>query len=312
MQSFIISLNAVFPIAMMILLGILLKKYHFVSESTFSEINRFVFTFCLPVTLFLNIAETDLSDHSNMNMVLFCIIVDLILAFLSILCMKKVNLPSAKKGVLVQDFVRTNIVILGLPIAQSIYGADKVGVTSILIAWIVPTTNLLAVLVLEHYSDRKANLKGTIISILKNPIIIGALVGLCSKMIGLKLPTFAMNSLKMLNQISTPLALIALGGLFKFSSLKENAKILVIFDVIKMFILPSIIIGLAVLFGFRGVPLISIVIFFAGPAAVSSYSMAVQMGADGELAAQLVVVTTLTVIFSLMVLLTILGNLGLM
>ena len=66
----------------------------------------------------------------------------------------------------------------------------------------------------------------------------------------------------------------------------------------------------AALFGFRGVPLISLLILFGGPVAVSSYSLAVQMDADSELAAELVVTTSLAVLFSFILFITVLGNLG--
>ena len=44
--------------------------------------------------------------------------------------------------------------------------------------------------------------------------------------------------------------------------------------------------------GFRDIELASVLIMFSAPTAVSSFTMAEQMGADSELAGQLVVFTT--------------------
>jgi malate permease and related proteins len=46
------------------------------------------------------------------------------------------------------------------------------------------------------------------------------------------------------------------------------------------------------LLGFRGEALLGLMVLFASPTAVSSYTMAQQMGADGKLAGQLVAFTT--------------------
>ena len=44
--------------------------------------------------------------------------------------------------------------------------------------------------------------------------------------------------------------------------------------------------------GFRGIPLACIMLVFAPPVAVASYTMAAEMDSDGDLAAEVVVLTT--------------------
>jgi predicted permease len=48
----------------------------------------------------------------------------------------------------------------------------------------------------------------------------------------------------------------------------------------------------AVLFGFRNEVLVPLLLMSGAPTAVSSYTMAQQMGGDGELAGEIVVFTT--------------------
>lgn len=310
MQNFIVAFNAVFPVTVMIFIGVFLRRANYIQEDAFKQFNWLIFHICLPITLFLNISDADLDVISDFKLLAFVFITLFAIAGLAVFTFKFIPLSNQKKGVVVQDFTRTNFVVLGLPIAQSIYGPENIGLTSFLIAWVVPVSNLVGVLILQLYSDKHLNLRGTIINILKNPLIVGALLGVAFQLLNLQLPTAFHSTLKMLNQISTPLALIVLGGLFQFSSLKENAKILTYFSIVKMFILPAIVVLLAILFGFRDVALVSILILFGGPAAVTSYSMAVQMGADGDLAAQIILVTTILVLFSLILFLTILGAYG--
>ena len=50
---------------------------------------------------------------------------------------------------------------------------------------------------------------------------------------------------------------------------------------------------IAVALGFRGIELGTLITMLAAPGAVSSFTMAEQMGADGDLAGQIVVFTSL-------------------
>ena len=60
----------------------------------------------------------------------------------------------------------------------------------------------------------------------------------------------------------------------------------------KLIVAPLVFLSLAVLMGIRGVGLACVFISFGAPTAVSSYPMAQQMGGDGELAAEIVAMTS--------------------
>jgi hypothetical protein len=66
-----------------------------------------------------------------------------------------------------------------------------------------------------------------------------------------------------------------------------------------MIAVPLIFMPLAVALGFRGPILCALLVLFAAPTAVASYPMAVAMGADGQLAGQLVCSTTVVSIFTM-------------
>lgn len=56
---------------------------------------------------------------------------------------------------LIQGMFRSNYVIMGIPVATALLGADQLGTVSILIAVIVPLFNMLAVVVLEVFRGQK-------------------------------------------------------------------------------------------------------------------------------------------------------------
>ena len=164
--------------------------------------------------------------------------------------------------------------------------------TSILIAVIVPLNNVLSVVALSIYSDHKIQPGQIILDILKNPMFIGTLAGILISLTGLRFPVFLDDTLSGIKGLVTPLALIVMGGTFRFDALK-NARIQLALTVFfKLILIPIIGLTLAVLYGLTRENLVPMLTMLGGPTAVSSYTMAQQMGGDDELAGDIVVVTS--------------------
>ena len=60
----------------------------------------------------------------------------------------------------------------------------------------------------------------------------------------------------------------------------------------KLVLVPLVFLAISYAFGFRDISLLSLMIMFAAPTAVSSFQMAKQMDGDGDLAGQIVVFTS--------------------
>lgn len=93
--------------------------------------------------------------------------------------------------------------------------------------------------------------------------------------------------------MATPYCLIVLGGNIHLSRFGDYGRSLWLAVLGKSVIIPLVFIPLVVLAGFRRDALAALAVMLACPTAVSGYTLANQCGADGELAAQLIVVTTL-------------------
>ena len=124
---------------------------------------------------------------------------------------------------------------------------------------------------------------------------------------------------KDLKAIASPLALVVLGGQFEFSAVKGMTKEITVATVWRVLLVPLIGIGGAVLlsecahivsFGPEIYP--TFVALFGTPVAVSSAIMAGEMDNDEQLAAQLVVWTSLSSIVTISVTVFILLSCGLL
>ena len=115
-----------------------------------------------------------------------------------------------------------------------------------------------------------------------------------------------------LAKLSTPIAFMILGGDLDFSKVRGNLKVASVVLTIKLVILPLIMIPMIVMMGYRDADLLSGLLAYQTPVAVSSYIMAQQAGADGQLAGQLVVFSSVLSIFTLFVTILILRTIGLL
>lgn len=295
MDSFLLSFNLVFPMFLLLATGKLARKTNLLTSESTDRLNALVFKIFLPVSIFKNVYNSSVSDVFDKKLIAFGII-SVTLCFLLLILLTSGCKNRKSRGVLIQGIYRSNFLIFGLPVAESFYPDGSLsGKASVLIAIIVPLFNGLAVIALEMFKENKQSGTKTFLNILKNPLIIGSALGFVAlflKEAGFLLPDAVYKTVSDLSAAATPLALIALGASLDFSKIKGESKYLIWGLLGKLVLSPAVFIGAAVLLGFRDRELAIILSMFASPASVSSYTMAQQMGADDDLAAELVVIGT--------------------
>jgi malate permease and related proteins len=154
-------------------------------------------------------------------------------------------------------------------------------------------------------------------NIIKNPLIIGVFTGLLFLLIRGLIPTvngekvfllsrdikFSIDAIRLISLTASPMALIALGGQFEISAVKELAGQIAQGVLWRIVIVPGVALTLAYLFRnqISGMDYAfpALIALFGTPAAVSSAIMAGEMGGDAKLAGQIVVWTTIFSMFTL-------------
>ena len=292
MENLMISANAVLPMCLVMALGYGTRRLGWLRREEISTINKIAFRIFLPCLLYYNIYCSDLSgsfDPLLMTYAVGGVLLTFGLALGYTLLTEK--LPE-RRGVLIQGMFRSNYVIMGIPVATALLGADQLGTVSILIAVIVPLFNMLAVVVLEVFRGQKPKPLHILGQIAKNPLVIGSVLGILTLVAGIRLPHILEQTIQSVSAIASPLQLFLLGAFFQFSGLKTYRRQLVTVSIAKLIVSPGLFLGLGALLGFRGVAFVSLIGIFASPTAVNSFTMAQQMGGDAELAGDTVVVTS--------------------
>ena len=299
MDNLILSAGVVLPLFLMMALGYALRRMSLVDAHTLSGLNKLVFRVFLPVMLFKNIYDTNLSDSFEPKLMAFAVCSILLLFMLTMVIVPLLEKENPKRATMVQAIYRSNFILFGLPITTALFGPEKAGVAAILISVTIPLFNIFAVVALEFFRGGRFDGKKALMGIVTNPLIIASFLGIIFLLCGIRLPKPVMSAISDVGKAATPMALLVLGGTFKFSAVSGSLRQLIICVIGKLIVSPGLFLTLAVFFGFRGVELAAILSLFASPTATSSYPMAVEMDADGELAGQVVVLGSLFSVFTM-------------
>ena len=305
-----ISANAVLPMCLVMALGYGTRRLGWIRREEISAINKIAFRIFLPCLLYYNVYCSDLSGSFDPLLMAYAVGGVLLTFGLSLgYTLLTEKLPE-RRGVMIQGMFRSNYVIMGIPVATALLGADQLGTVSILIAVVVPLVNMLAVVVLEVFRGQKPKPLHILGQIAKNPLVIGSVLGILTLAAGIRLPHILEQTIQNISAIASPLQLFLLGAFFQFSGLKTYRRELVTVSAAKLIVAPGLFLGLGALLGFRGVAFVSLIGVFASPTAVNSFTMAQQMGGDAELAGDIVVTTSAVSILTMFLWIFLFKSLG--
>ncbi len=309
LDSFLFALSAVAPIVLTVALGYILKCIGFMNDAFCKMANKLVFRVFLPVMLFLNVYRIEDIGGLDWGYIVYVLCALLVIFALSIPAVLAVTRKPGGRGALLQAVFRSNYALIGIPLAEALFGATGVAVATLLSAVTIPLLNILAVISLSVFRENgeKPNVKKILLEIAKNPLIIGVLAGVAAlgvrALLGAAEISFRLSDLTpiytvmgYLSNMATPMALLVLGAQFTFSAVASLKKEIIFGTLMRTVIVPALGIGAAFLFfrnQFTGAHFASFVAMFATPVAVSSVPMAQEMDGDAILAGQLVVWTTL-------------------
>ena len=309
MDSLLFAINAVSPIIIMVAIGYILKKLGFMKPDFAKAANKLVFRLFLPAMLFLNVYKIQEFGDIKFGYVGYVMVAILVIFGLAIPAVMAVTPKAARRGALLQATFRSNYALIGIPLAQSLFGDEGVLVATLLSAVTIPTLNVLAVISLSIFREggEKPSVKKILLGIAKNPLIASVLMGLVA--LGIRAlfvkwgVAFRLTDIKpvytvlgYLSNMATPLALLVLGAQFEFSAVSSLRREILFGTAMRTVVVPLVAVGGAYLLfrnQFGGAHFASFVAFFATPVAVSSVPMAQEMDADATLAGQLVVWSTL-------------------
>lgn len=299
MESMRIALEIVLPLFLLMAVGYVIRLTGLMNETSVRQTNKVIFTVFLPMLVFQNVCRTDLSESFD-SWLLIYVISGVVLQFLLALCIAFLTeKENSQRGVMLQGMFFSNFVLFGIPVCTALFGEQAAGSASILVSVIVPLYNILAIIALEIFNGGRHSPLRALKGILLNPLTLASIAGILCHVFHIELPSAISDTVSSLAAIATPLAFVILGASFGFRDVGSCVKGLCVTLGVKLFFFPVLFLGLAILLGFRGASLAVLLTVFASPIAVSSFTMAQQMGGDDRLAGQLVIFSSVLSIFTM-------------
>jgi len=294
-----VALSVTAPIFLIISLGVWLKHIKIINQEFIQSSSKLIFNVGLPVMLFTSTATRDFQHLINITHISLLLLTTFLVFFISDFAARKTLATKRDKGVFVQGAFRGNLIIIGLALCANAYPEEGIAIATLPMAIIIIVYNLLSIFTLNASLQQQVfSLKKTILDIVKNPLIIGITVGLFVNLISLPIPSIIIQTNAYLAKMTLPLALIAIGGSLNFLQLRQNIRPALVASLFKVIISPVILIILLFIFPIDPVAAGVLFLLTACPTATASFIMVQAMHGNSDLAAKIIIISTLLSLFT--------------
>jgi predicted permease len=283
---------AILPVALLIGFGAVLRRVPGLGDAFWAGAERLCYLVLLPALLVIGLATADLGAVPVAGMA-GAIILSLVTVGAALLALRpamRIDGPAFTS--VFQGGVRFNNYI-ALAVAVGLHGGPGVALAAVATAAIVPTVNVMSVLVFARFGTARPTLAGTAKALATNPLILACAAGLALQALAVPLPGFVVAAGRSLGQASLPIGLLCVGAAFQPKALWAKPGAAAISSVAKFAALPFCVWLACRGFGVGGAAAEVALLFAAMPTATSSYILARQLGGDAPLMAGITTAQTL-------------------
>ncbi|ALH95295.1 transporter [Acinetobacter equi] len=296
-------LIALFPLVSLIAVGCILKKTRFLTDGFWGNSEKLNYYVLFPALLFLNISKVELNLDTVSSLIMVLGVVTIGVAIFLWSLKKYYQTPITRFGVYVQSQLRFNTYI-GLSLVAMLSGTKGMQMFSMLIAVAIPLVNIISVL--SFSTVNAENLRKTCFAILKNPLILGCVVGVIFNFLNLNLFEGIERLLGLFAAMSLPLGLLSVGAALQFNQIKTDIKRLSLNVFGRLLMMPLLAFFTCYCFGLNQFETTILVTYFALPTASASYILTKVYAGDDRLMAAVISLQTVFFIVTYPVLVEIL------
>ena len=318
MQQLFSILAVTFPIFALMLGGFVATRRKLLPVEAIPGLSAYIVSFALPAMLFRLSVATPLADMMDLSMILLYLTCGAVLSALTIVLSRKqgMTMKDAAFGALVS--VYPNAGFMGIPLLIALLGENGVRVilvTILLVDCFVTTSVCLSVAQMQVGRDEKRDfgkllgtlgrtLRGAFSNPLSWPIVAGLLFG----SLGIEMPAPFHETITMLADSASPVALFTVGAIFARNAVNERKSHRALADyvpiaLIKLFLHPLLVFSAGYWFEALGGhldarTLSAVMLVAALPSAATTSMVAERFGADSGRIARIVMTSTTLSFFS--------------
>jgi malonate transporter len=285
-------LSAIVPVALLIALGAGLRRAPGLGDAFWAGAERLCYLVLLPALLATGLATADFA-HLPVAAMAGAIVASLVATGAALVALRPaLAIDGPAFTSVFQGGVRFNNYV-ALAVAVGLHGSAGLPLAALATAAIVPTVNVMSVLVFARYGTARPTVAGTLRMLAANPLILACAAGGAIQATGLTLPGVLLSAGRSLGQASLPIGLLCVGAAFQPAALWARPGAAVVSSAAKFVFLPFCVWLACRWLGVGGMAAEVALLFAAMPTASSSYILARQLGGDAPLMAGITTVQTL-------------------
>jgi malonate transporter and related proteins len=277
-------LVALLPVVLLIALGHVLRRTEFVAATFWPQAERLGYYVLLPALFWHGLATAKLDDLPIPELAAALLLSTISVAVCLVLARPAMRVDAAGFTSIFQGGIRFNNFV-AVTLAAQLFGAKGIALAALCNAVIVPTVNVLCVLVFLRFGTMRASFAGIARQIALNPLVLACAGGILFQVLGLHFPSGLEPALKALGQAALAIGLLCVGAAVQFQSVVRWARPLVTASLAKFVLMPLAAAFACGLFGLGGPAALVVMLFHAMPTASSSYILARQLGGDAPMMA---------------------------
>lgn len=278
----------------LILVGYGLKRARFLSEESWSGMEKLTYFVLFPALLVRTMGNQSLLGVPWPSMLV--VVTGTLMTSAGVLILLHRIRASGSRAAFTSIFqggVRFNTYI-AFSAVQGLFGSEGLALGSVAAGFMIVLINLLCVSVFVVWG--KASFRGItpfFREVIGNPLIMGCSVGWFLSLSGIGLPGITKDILEIVGRAALPFGLLAVGAALKPEVIRGHIRPIVISSVVQFGLKPLMAALLISCTGLTGIAAGVLVIVFMVPTAPSAYILARQLGGDTESMASIITFQTL-------------------
>lgn len=315
-MSFLHILVLMLPIIIPVVAGYIFVKLKIFTRETGDQLLKYILYATFPALILVNLSSDSVLTllQQNFSLATITAIISMyILTFFLYIFFFKGNKKNAAVASLTTSFVSAGIV--GLPVMANIIGLQDTVVPVIVNTVISLLTVVPLTIFIIKFQDHRKNisfvsiLTSTLFALIKNPLVVSALLGLLLISFHIPIPFWLKESLHKIGDATFATALFAVGIGIDIKLLQKNFTEIFVISFLRMVIFTALGIFFALYFHLSPALAVAFVIIFSLPGAKSIPPIAQEYHTYTASTIQIITLSTLMTIFTLPIVLLICNSL---
>jgi predicted permease len=304
-----ILLQVILPVFVLIALGYASARMAWVTEEGLRGLNDFVFRLAMPCLIF-NGATTPHAGGGATAVAFFagCLAA---YALAMLLARWPLQMRLAEANTFGLNAAFGNSAMIGIPLVLAAFGPEGlaqlltiIGLHSLIL---LPIGTVIGELAHGGRAPVWHILRATLVSVLKNPVMIAVLGGFLVYQMGIPVPGPARRFLELTGAAGPPVALFCLGGTLLAFDARRDWPSALICAALKLLVMPLLVWGMARLIGLPPLPMAVAVVTAALPTGANAFFLSRRYAAGAERSGATVLLSTLLSAVTVTVLMLLLG-----